>query len=54
LTEHDQFKHLNLKKLRAVMKMPAAIVDLIGAIEPQKVEKEGFTYSGLGRRAKKK
>jgi hypothetical protein len=31
------------------MKMPAAIVDLTGAIEPQKVEKEGFIYRGLGR-----
>jgi UDP-N-acetyl-D-mannosaminuronate dehydrogenase len=54
LTEHDQFKRLNLKKLRAVMKMPAAIVDLTGTIEPQKVEKEGFIYRGLGRGAGKK
>jgi len=54
LTEHDQFKRLNLKKLRAVMRMPAAIVDLTGAIEPQKVEKEGFIYRGLGRGAGKK
>jgi UDPglucose 6-dehydrogenase len=34
LTEQDQFKRLNLEKLRAVMKMPAAIVDLAGIIEP--------------------
>jgi UDP-N-acetyl-D-mannosaminuronic acid dehydrogenase len=54
LTGHDQFKRLNLKKLRAVMKMPAAIVDLTGTIEPQKVEKEGFIYRGLGRGAEKK
>ena len=54
LTGHDQFKRLNLKKLRAVMKMPAAIVDLTGTIEPQKVEKEGFIYCGLGRGAEKK
>jgi UDP-N-acetyl-D-mannosaminuronic acid dehydrogenase len=54
LTGHDQFKRLNLKKLRAVMKMPAAIVDLTGTIEPPKVEKEGFTYRGLGRGAGKK
>jgi nucleotide sugar dehydrogenase len=52
--EHDQFKRLNLKKLRAVMKMPAAIVDLTGTIEPQKVEKEGFVYRGLGRGVGKK
>ncbi|UCF44937.1 MAG: hypothetical protein JSW44_04010 [Candidatus Bathyarchaeota archaeon] len=54
LSEQAQFKRLNLKKLRAVMKTPAAIVDLTGIIEPQKVEKEGFIYRGLGRRAEKK
>jgi hypothetical protein len=31
------------------MKMPAAIVDLEGIVEPNKVEKEGFIYRGLGR-----
>jgi UDP-N-acetyl-D-mannosaminuronate dehydrogenase len=54
LSEQDQFKRLNLKKLRAVMKTPAAIVDLTGMIEPPKVEKEGFIYRGLGRGAGKK
>jgi UDP-N-acetyl-D-mannosaminuronic acid dehydrogenase len=54
LTEQDQFKRLNLKKLRAVMKMPAAIVDLTGIIEPEKVERKGFTYRGLGRGVEKK
>jgi UDP-N-acetyl-D-mannosaminuronic acid dehydrogenase len=54
LTCQDQFKRLNLKKLQALMKKPAAIVDLVGIIEPQKVEKEGFTYRGLGRGAGKK
>jgi hypothetical protein len=34
--------------------MPAAIIDLIGILEPQKVEKEGFLYRGLGRGAGKK
>jgi UDP-N-acetyl-D-mannosaminuronic acid dehydrogenase len=54
LTEQDRFKRLNLKKLRAVMKMPAAIVDLTGIIEPKKVERKGFTYRGLGRGVEKK
>jgi UDP-N-acetyl-D-mannosaminuronic acid dehydrogenase len=54
LSERGQFKRLNLKKLRAVMKMPAAIVDLTGIIESKKVEKEGFIYRGLGRGAGKK
>jgi nucleotide sugar dehydrogenase len=49
LTGHDQFKRLNLSKLKALMKMPAAIVDLEGIVEPNKVEKEGFIYRGLGR-----
>lgn len=53
-TEQDQFKRLNYKKLRAVMKMPAAIVDLTGIVEPKKVEREGFTYRGLGRGGEKK
>jgi UDP-N-acetyl-D-mannosaminuronic acid dehydrogenase len=54
LTEQDHFKRLNLKKLRAVMKKPAAIIDLTGMIEPEKVERKGFTYRGLGRGVEKK
>lgn len=54
LAENDQFKRLSLKKLRAVMRMPAAIVDLAGKLELQKVEKEGFIYRGLGRGVEKK
>jgi UDP-N-acetyl-D-mannosaminuronic acid dehydrogenase len=54
LSEQDQFKRLNLEKLRAVMKMPAAIVDLAGIIEPQRVERKGFTYRCLGRGVEKK
>jgi nucleotide sugar dehydrogenase len=54
LTVQDQSKHLNLKKLRTVMKMPAAIVDLTGTIEPKNVEAEGFIYRGIGRGIEKK
>ena len=53
LNELGRFKRLNFKKLRAVMKMPAAVVDLTGMIEPQKVGGNGFTYRGLGRGWKK-
>jgi nucleotide sugar dehydrogenase len=49
LTGHDQFKRLNLKRLKVMMRMPAAIVDLEGVVEPSKVEKEGFIFRGLGR-----
>ncbi|MGD0160164.1 MAG: nucleotide sugar dehydrogenase [Candidatus Bathyarchaeia archaeon] len=49
LTAHDQFKRLNLKKMKLTMKMPAAIIDLQGVADPSKIEKEGFLYRGLGR-----
>lgn len=49
LTGHDQFERMNLKKLKALMKMPAAIVDIERILEPDKIEKEGFAYRGLGR-----
>jgi nucleotide sugar dehydrogenase len=54
LTEQDQFKRLNLKRVLAVMKKPAAIVDLTGMYEPRKVERKGLTYRGLGRGVGKK
>jgi nucleotide sugar dehydrogenase len=47
--DNDQFRRLNLKKLQAVMKKPAAVVDLKGIIDPQRVQSEGFAYRGLGR-----
>jgi nucleotide sugar dehydrogenase len=49
ITAHDQFRRLGTNKLKLLMKMPAAIVDLEGVFEPDKVEKEGFIYRGLGR-----
>ena len=52
LSDQEQLKRLNLKKLRAIMKSPAALVDLVGAIEPDKAV--GFCYRGLGRGAWKK
>src|SRR3990172_6887481 len=54
LTADSQFKHLNLKNLRAVVKAPAALVDLVGIIQQEDVEKEGFIYRGLGRGSEKK
>jgi len=49
LTGHDQFKRLNLRKMKLIAKMPAAIVDFECAIDPNKAEAEGFLYRGLGR-----
>jgi nucleotide sugar dehydrogenase len=54
LVNHEQFARLNLKKLKAMVKMPAAIVDFVGVLEPEKLEMEGFIYRGLGRGVWKK
>lgn len=48
-TGHDQFRRLNLDRLKVSMKTPAAIIDLEGIVDIGKVEKEGFIYRGLGR-----
>ncbi len=49
LTGHDVFKRLGLNRLKVMMKVPSAIVDLERIVEPAKAEKEGFIYRGLGR-----
>jgi nucleotide sugar dehydrogenase len=54
LSEHEQLNRLNLKKLKALMKTPSAVVDLVGKIDRGQIEKEGFIYFGLGRRIDKK
>jgi nucleotide sugar dehydrogenase len=46
---HERFKKMSLKKLSLTAKMPAAIVDLAYIIDPEKAEKEGFVFCGLGR-----
>ncbi len=49
LSTKEQFNHLNLKKLKVMMKSPAVLVDLAGKFEPAQVDIEGFIYCGLGR-----
>ena len=49
LTGQEQFKRLNLKKLKTVMKSPAMLVDLIGITDSEKAQAEGFIYRGIGR-----
>jgi nucleotide sugar dehydrogenase len=49
LESQDQFKRLNFKKLRAAMKNPAAIIDLAGIIDQEKVEKGDFIYRSIGK-----
>jgi len=53
LTEQEQFKRLNLKKLKTLMRSPPVFVDLIGIVEPEKIQAEGFIYQGIGRGADK-
>ncbi len=46
---HDQFKRLNLRRIKFLVKKPAAIVDMWHVIDPIKAKKEGFVYRGVGR-----
>jgi len=46
---HKRFRRLNLRKIQFLMKKPAAIVDMGRVIKPDKAEKEGFVYRGVGR-----
>jgi len=46
---HDRFRQLNLRKIKFLVKKPAAIVDMGHVIDPRKAEREGFVYRGVGR-----
>jgi nucleotide sugar dehydrogenase len=46
---HDRFKRLNLERIKVLVKNPTAIVDMGHVIEPDKAEKKGFVYRGVGR-----
>lgn len=46
---HERFRRINIRRIKILMKKPAAIVDLAHILNPSKVEKEGFIYRGLGR-----
>jgi UDP-N-acetyl-D-mannosaminuronate dehydrogenase len=45
----EQFKRVNVKKLKTLMKNPAVFVDLVGLMQPEGIQTEGFIYCGLGR-----
>ena len=51
---HKRFERLSLKKIKVLMRKPAAIVDLAQVIKPSNAEKEGFVYRGLGRGVRSK
>ena len=48
MTEWDQFRALDLKRLSAVMSRPV-IIDLRNIYNPDEIVKGGFVYSGIGR-----
>jgi UDPglucose 6-dehydrogenase len=48
LTEWDEFRWLDLDKVRAVMARPA-IVDARNLLDPAVARRKGFTYEGMGR-----
>ena len=48
LTEWNEFRNLDLKKLRKVLARPV-ILDLRNIYEPEEMTKLGFKYSGVGR-----
>jgi nucleotide sugar dehydrogenase len=49
LSSSEQFNHVNLRKIKALVKSPAVIVDLAGKFDPAQIDTEGFIYTGLGR-----
>jgi UDPglucose 6-dehydrogenase len=48
VTEWDEFKQLDLKRIKESLKLPI-IVDGRNIFEPEQMEKLGFTYRGIGR-----
>lgn len=46
---HNRFRRLNLRRIKFLVKKPAAIIDMGHVIDPAKAEKEGFVYRGVGR-----
>jgi len=46
---HDQFKRLELRKIRFLAKKSVAIVDMGHVVNPVEAEGEGFVYRGVGR-----
>jgi UDPglucose 6-dehydrogenase len=48
VTEWEQFRALDLAKLKAVMNAPV-VVDLRNIYSPDEMTRHGFTYEGVGR-----
>ena len=48
-TEWNEFRALNLQRIRGQVKQPV-IIDLRNVYDPQRMKSEGFTYVSVGRR----
>jgi UDPglucose 6-dehydrogenase len=48
VTEWNEFRALDLKRLKSVMKSPI-LVDLRNVYRPHEVEAQGFSYTGVGK-----
>jgi len=49
MTEWNQYRALDLAKIRSAVKTPV-FIDLRNVYDPEKVKSEGFRYSGVGRK----
>jgi len=49
LTEWNQYRALDLERIKASMKQPAAFIDLRNVYEPARLKKLGFHFVGVGR-----
>jgi len=47
-TEWNQFRNLDLPRLKQVMRSPV-LVDLRNVYEPEDLQRQGFRYTGVGR-----
>jgi UDPglucose 6-dehydrogenase len=48
LTEWDQFRALDLERIKSLMRTPV-VVDLRNVYKPAEMARYGFTYVGIGR-----
>jgi UDPglucose 6-dehydrogenase len=49
LTEWDQFRALDLDRVRRVMRAPV-VIDLRNIYRPEEMRRRGFSYTSIGRR----
>ena len=50
VTEWNQFRSLDMERIRASLKQPV-VVDLRNLYDPQRMREQGFEYASIGRAA---